>query len=630
MGPLDALCRGCDDSRSTGVGHVEAPLGNPAGSAVKVCEHCHARFRGEPTKCPLDGAALTEAPDPRIGRTIGGRYVVESVIGQGGMGTVYQARQDVLDRRVAIKFLSPELAVDESQRQRFLREARAANRINHEHIIDITDYGETDDGLVYLVMEYLDGVPLDAEIEHGPLPVQRALRITLQAALALGRAHEFDIVHRDIKPDNIYLLRGYEQDFVKILDFGLAHMKGELRLTATGVVFGTPEYISPEQARGKNVTASADLYSLGCVLFEMLTGRLPFEGATTELILQHLREPPPPPSTYESSLPSQVDDLVLQLLAKDPAARPANAYELAEGVRSTLEHQFEQRPSSNPPSEARPSVRPFPGAQTPEALRASTEHDLARPPERGSGVVAGASRIGRPEDVWIRRASMFRQWMGEAYPRGDAPAWLSDAITSIEQQVEQLRALRDQLGDRASEASRQEQELREMRLRIGRAIDELARDEARVAQRAGEARQRLQQAVGELAATREPLLQSWRSLPRPPQDARDLTHEQVAPLKRAGELATTWIDAAHRIEQARQETTDLENQEQDLRFQIAQLKGRLASISAESDYDVGGLKAQTVELDRELERCTEALMEQAEPIVRHFMAFPQLRPKVLG
>src|SRR5262245_28129891 len=152
---------------------------------MKVCAICRAKWRGNPSVCPLDGGALEELPDPIIGRTIGGRYVVAEKIGSGGMGTVYRARNEGVQRDVAIKFLSPELAVDGTNRERFLREARAANRIDHEHIIDINDFGETDDGLVYLVMEYLDGASLAQVLGGGPIDPRRAVDIAMQMASAL-------------------------------------------------------------------------------------------------------------------------------------------------------------------------------------------------------------------------------------------------------------------------------------------------------------------------------------------------------------------------------------------------------------------------------------------------------------
>src|SRR5690606_22775411 len=187
-----------------------------------------------------------------------------------------------------------DLARDATHRQRFLREAKAANRIDHEHIIRIAGYGETDDGLVYLAMEYLEGEPLSAAIERGPLPPQRAIVIGAQIAAALGRAHALGVIHRDIKPSNVFLLkRAGGGDFVKLLDFGLARMKGEIRLTAGDSVLGTPDYMAPEQARGAPLTGKADLYALGCLLFEMTTGRPPFAGPLPELVLKHVREPAP-------------------------------------------------------------------------------------------------------------------------------------------------------------------------------------------------------------------------------------------------------------------------------------------------------------------------------------------------
>src|SRR5690606_4042220 len=164
-------------------------------------------------------------------------------------------------------------------------------------------FGETSDNLVFLVMEYLDGEPLGKPLESGPLEPRRALNIAWQLATALARAHELDVIHRDIKPDNIFLLQRRGGDFVKLLDFGLAKVVGEHRLTATGKVFGTPEYLAPEQARGEPLTGAADQYSLGCVLYEMLTGRLPFEGPSPEVVLAHLQALPRPPSEINPRLP---------------------------------------------------------------------------------------------------------------------------------------------------------------------------------------------------------------------------------------------------------------------------------------------------------------------------------------
>src|SRR5688572_27015540 len=276
----------------------------------RVCPKCEARFSGDIRACPIDGTALAAPSDPFIGTTIAGRYVVEELLGVGGMGAVYRARHQFIGRDVALKFLDPTLTRNERLRKRFLGEARAANQINHEHIIDITDFGETEEGLVYMVMEYLEGHALSDEIERGPLELRRAMRIALQVALGLGRAHELGVVHRDIKPANIYLVhRRMDRDFVKILDFGVARIEKDARITGQNMIVGTPEYIAPEQIRSTAATALSDLYSLGCVMYEMLTGRIPFEGKTTVLLVKHINDPPALPSSLNPTLPPEADRL---------------------------------------------------------------------------------------------------------------------------------------------------------------------------------------------------------------------------------------------------------------------------------------------------------------------------------
>ncbi len=224
--------------------------------------------------------------DPMLGRVIAGRYRLEARIGEGGMGVVYRSRHVLIDRIVAVKLIRPDLRGETHLRAWMLREARAANRVDHAHIIDIHDIGETEEGELYLVMEYLVGTSLSSELARGSMVLSRGVDILEQMCAALARAHDLGVVHRDLKSDNILLTsRGGRKDFVKILDFGLAHLAMDPRLAPKGAVFGTPEYMAPEQARGEEATAQSDLYALGVLFFEMLTGQLPFRSSDRETLL---------------------------------------------------------------------------------------------------------------------------------------------------------------------------------------------------------------------------------------------------------------------------------------------------------------------------------------------------------
>jgi serine/threonine protein kinase/predicted nucleic acid-binding Zn-ribbon protein len=572
---------------------------------LRICEICGARFRGNPETCPLDGGSLVDLPDPLLGRTVAGRFVIAERIGAGGMGVVYRARHEVVGRDVAIKFLSPDLAYEPANRTRFLREARAANRINHEHIIDITDFGETDDGLVYLVMEFLDGTPLNEAVARGPIPLERTMRIGLQIAQAMARAHELHVVHRDLKPDNIYLLEGYQGDFVKILDFGLAHMRGELRVTATGAVFGTPEYISPEQARGAPIGPGADLYSLGVVLFEMLTGQLPFQGSTPDLILKHLREPPRAPSFHEPTLPTEVDAMVLRLLEKDPADRHSSAYELAAEIQDWLEANRTSATSVSP---------------APAKASAPPAHEEGEPTQE---TLTGSQLVDR----WRQRVKVLRGLVPRAHPSGDAPEWLTSALAGIAEEVDALDVLRHDLTSRVTVASSQQEEARNAQMRIGHALDQLASDATRIGRELAMAREKLDEARARIAQIGDALTEAWAAIPPWTQGA-EAEPPVLAALSEAGALATIRLEAERTIDQESGRVQTLEREHTDLRFQMDQLKGRLGGLSAASEVDLEDLRAEARNLDRRLQDRLDAIVQKTSPVVKHFMGFSHLRDEV--
>lgn len=550
----------------------------------------------------MDGAPLEDAPDPLVGRTIAGRYLICELIGTGGMGAVYRGRHQLVGRDVALKFLSPRYASDPAARERFLREARAANRIDHEHIIDITDFGETNDKLVFLVMEYLEGETLSRVIEKGPLEPRRALTIAWQLATALARAHELDVIHRDIKPDNIFLLQRRGGDFVKLLDFGLAKVIGEHRLTATGKVFGTPEYLAPEQARGDPLTGHADQYALGCVIYEMLTGELPFDGPSPDVVIKHLHAQPPPPSSRHPGLPlaREIDELVLRMLAKSPSARFTDAYHLADELRGLLD-QLQGGRASKPPSRS------------------------------GMLAVAGVeSQVTQPwldaaEESWAARIDLFQSVLGRAYPSGDVPEPVRRGLREMGDLVAQARQLRRQLSDNVLRAKEQEDHLRAARLRVGHAADELGHDESRVVRRMAEAQSALDGARARLTQLSEPIMQGLGELDGLAETRTQLTRPVAELLRKLGGLAGLWLEAEGQLGALEVRIEAGEREREDLRFQIAQLKGRLGILNAESDSELSSLRAQAEALETELSRVLEQLGKVSEPVLRLLTEVPGMR-----
>ncbi|MBK8998842.1 MAG: serine/threonine protein kinase [Myxococcales bacterium] len=280
-----------------------------------------------------------------LGEVIDGKYRIERLLGEGGMGAVFEAENVRIHRRVAIKLLHPHVAEMGAIVQRFEREAQAAGRIGNDHIMEVLDLGTLPDGSRYIVMEYLDGEPLAMRIERlGKVPARELAELTLQTLEGLGAAHAAGIVHRDLKPDNIYILKekAGRRDFVKLIDFGISKFqKGGpegMQMTQTGAVLGTPYYMSPEQAAGsQEVSASTDLYAIGVILYEAATGRRPFESDSfQQLLFQIVLGELPDPKTLNPELDDGFVSIILKAMSRDPAARFESAAAFSTALREWL------------------------------------------------------------------------------------------------------------------------------------------------------------------------------------------------------------------------------------------------------------------------------------------------------
>jgi serine/threonine-protein kinase len=320
----------------------------------KVCPKCNKSFPLDLTFCPDDqerlivvrGELLTE------GAVIDERYRILGLLGKGGMGAVYRAYQLLMDREVAFKVLKSDMG-DPSVVKRFFIEAKSASRLTHPNTITIFDFGQTKEGLLYMAMELVKGQSLAKLIKDGgPMPAERCVHIVGQICDSISEAHAQGIIHRDLKPDNILIeVKDWNPDFVKVLDFGIAKLVGGsdgTAVTKTGIVCGTPQYMSPEAITGQAVTPAADLYSLGIILYEMLSGVPPFQAETPmKLLLSHLNEQPKslvvPGTNIE--IPVQLDRFIMRVLSKKPEARPATARQFKEELLASL-HEFKKKPST--------------------------------------------------------------------------------------------------------------------------------------------------------------------------------------------------------------------------------------------------------------------------------------------
>ena len=364
---------------------------------MRICPLCRSRFPTGERFCPNDSNVLVEDEDlARIDSTVGNYHLLR-VLGRGGMGTVYEGEHVYIGKKVAVKVLHPKFSKYEDAVKRFLREARAASSINHPNIVDVTDFGPMDDGGVFFVMEHLEGASLEDIIDqNGALPLHRALNVANQLSLALAAAHDKGIIHRDLKPENIMLIpkpgrrdlikktakpgapqyvieKEDKYDFVKILDFGIAKVlkrdETSPSQTLAGAVFGTPEYMSPEAARGKEVDLRADVYSVGVILYDMMTGRPPFEAdAAAEVLAMHINQNPPRPLEVSPNLEitEAAENLVMRAMEKDPDKRHQDMDEFREELQSCYGNVAFRRYATSVPGQAISSNVPRPKGLTGE------------------------------------------------------------------------------------------------------------------------------------------------------------------------------------------------------------------------------------------------------------------------
>jgi eukaryotic-like serine/threonine-protein kinase len=406
------------------------------------------------TDAPVAGASRSEgsgpsfvasvkASSPLVGRVFGGRWELERFLGDGAMGSVFEARHVLIGRKAALKVLHAELLDRPHLRSCFLREARAVNWVNHPNIAEIYDFGESEDGRIYLVMELLDGERLSDRIARGPLDLPLALGVLEQIAAALARAHDLGVVHRDLKPEHIFLVtRGLRSNLVKLIDFGLAHLAREGGVGATGVLLGTPGYIAPELLRGEEAGPPADLYALGVILFEMLTGRPPFKGQdTASLLEQHRTQTPPDPALWRPGLAPEISRIVLRLLEKDPARRYAEAYRLLDECRS-LQARIGPASALDTPEEAGP-VRTLPRA--PEACAA-----------------------------WARRCALLGRMAAVAYPGRTGPARIEREVERVWRSLARLCQLDGELEVTESFNENERTRAREAAEEVARKIGDLS------------------------------------------------------------------------------------------------------------------------------------------------------------
>lgn len=556
---------------------------------MKLCPTCKLRYPTEATHCFVDRTALILAPDPYLGSVIAGRYRIEEVIGSGGMSTVYRAMGNAGDRPVAVKVFRKELVGDSKLRERFRRESTNTRRLAHRNVIEILEEGDLDDGVPYLVMEYLHGATLEVVLKRakGPLPIERSVDLMLQLAAGLARAHDFQVLHRDLKPENLYVCPLPDgSELLKILDFGIARCLLDTRLTGTGEIFGTPQYMAPERITSTEAGIPADLYALGCIMFRCVTGRLPFAAKdVTSFLIQHLREQPPSPRSINPAVPPDLEALILQCLEKDPALRPVDAHAIERALTALgTRHPRPRRASGG-------FVAPTPPART---LPPSSSGSL-----HGMFATDSASR-------WGRRSEILSKMLLRAFPAGTTPE-LSAAFG-------RLRATVTMMSDVHARWLQEQQRLdalagaaKEAQGRFGRAMDALAQDLSQSRQRTQAALAQATAAEAALKARGEPFRAAHCAVVALGPNASPTV--EIADRYRAAMTALeALLPHAEELHRAQENGRQGDAEVKDLEYQIDALRLQLERVSQASE-------AESAEVQPKIERLAAQLAEMEGVLV---------------
>jgi serine/threonine-protein kinase len=563
------------------------------------------RYPNEATFCFVDGTALSPLDDPRIGKTIAGRYEILEVLGEGGMSTVYRAKHRFIDEQYAVKVMNPALACDPTVRERFRREAKNAQKLAHPNIIEIFEQGDTEDGTAYMVMELLEGQSLAELIAQGPMDIKRAIGLMIQMGRGIARAHDLEVIHRDLKPENIFVCkRGDGTDLVKLLDFGIARSMHDSRLTGTGELFGTPQYMAPERITTMDAGPSADLYAMGVLFFEMTTGRLPFDAPdVTSFFVKHLKEAPLPIRRLRSDIPESLADLIEQLMAKDPAARPVDAH------RMTLDLVHTAREIGAP-------IPPEP-VSDPASSRA--------PPTPISDL--GIHR-------WQRRVEVFEQMLSRGYG-SDPPADVKKLMQKLVEGAARITKLREQSVQEQRNLERIDLRGRDGRQRFGLAVDALGADAMRAREELRSARDALRVKQLKVELVKERLLEQhkevlrWegRSAFQEPYDNLESVYLELAKAYRgAAEVVDAWLAACRDEQTAQKRCEAAETTVRDLEYQIGQLREALIQHESDIEAERAASEQAITEMTREVDRLEDELLGLATTFCEPLREKPELGP----